>query len=148
MYIKKDGSALISSMIVLSLMSLIGCMYYKMSNYNIQLEALNYNHGDIYNMSSDEEKIIYNYMKEINTSICRNQTDGECDITEETLSNIELPTVSKSIMSYNNETHRFILKYNDKNRAERCRDIDYKINENKVILIPLYIFEEKDFQFD
>ena len=58
MYIKKNGSALISSVIILSLISLLGCMYYKMTNYSIQLEALNYIHSDRYNISRREEAVI------------------------------------------------------------------------------------------
>ena len=148
MCIRKEGSALISSIIVLSLMSLLGCMYYKMTKYNIQLEALNYNHSDRYNMSKDENEVIYKFMKEINKKIKENQLDEEEYVTEETLNNIDLPSVNGNIMKYNIETHRFILKYHEKDNSEKYRDIDYKLNGNKVILKPAYIFEEKNIKYD
>lgn len=148
MHIKKDGSALISSMIVLSLMSLLGCMYYKMTNYNIQLEALSYIHSDRYNMDREEETIIYKFMRQINKEINEKHTDLEAGITEEILSSIELPSINKNIMNYNVETHRFILKYCAEDKSERYRDIDYKIEGNKIILIPGYIFEEKNVNYD
>ena len=148
MCIRKEGSALISSIIVLSLMSLLGCMYYKMTKYNIQLEALNYNHSDRYNMSKDENEVIYKFMKEINKKIKENQLDEEEYVTEETLNNIDLPSVNGNIMKYNIETHRFILKYHEKDNSEKYRDIDYKLNGNKIILMPAYIFEEKNIKYD
>ena len=148
MCIRKEGSALISSIIVLSLMSLLGCMYYKMTKYNIQLEALNYNHSDRYNMSKDENEVIYKFMKEINKKIKENQPGEEEYVTEETLNNIDLPSVNGNIMKYNIETHRFILKYHEKDNSEKYRDIDYKLNGNKVILKPAYIFEEKNIKYD
>lgn len=148
MRIRKEGSALISSIIVLSLMSLIGCMYYKMTKYNIQLEALNYNHSDRYNMSKEENEVIYKFMKEINKKIKENQPGEEEYVTEETLNNIDLPSVNRNIMKYNIETHRFILKYHEKDNSEKYRDIDYKLNGNKVILMPAYIFEEKNIKYN
>lgn len=148
MCIRKEGSALISSIIVLSLMSLLGCMYYKMTKYNIQLEALNYNHSDRYNMSKEENEIIYKFMKEINKKIKENQPGEEEYVTEETLNNIDLPSVNGNIMKYNIETHRFILKYHEKDNSEKYRDIDYKLNGNKVILMPAYIFEEKNIKYN
>lgn len=148
MCIRKEGSALISSIIVLSLMSLLGCMYYKMTKYNIQLEALNYNHSDRYNMSKDENEVIYKFMKEINKKIKENQPGEEEYVTEETLNNIDLPSVNGNIMKYNIETHRFILKYHEKDNSEKYRDIDYKLNGNKIILMPAYIFEEKNIKYD
>lgn len=148
MCIRKEGSALISSIIVLSLMSLLGCMYYKMTKYNIQLEALNYNHSDRYNMSKEENEVIYKFMKEINKKIKENQPGEEEYVTEETLNNIDLPSVNRNIMKYNIETHRFILKYHEKDNSEKYRDIDYKLNGNKVILMPAYIFEEKNIKYN
>ena len=148
MCIRKEGSALISSIIVLSLMSLLGCMYYKMTKYNIQLEALNYNHNDRYNMSKEENEVIYKFMEEINKKIKENQPGEEEYVTEETLNNIDLPSVNGNIMKYNIETHRFILKYYEKDNSEKYRDIDYKLNGNKVILKPAYIFEEKNIKYD
>ena len=148
MCIRKEGSAIISAIIVLSLMSLLGCMYYKMIKYNIQLEALNYNHSDRYNMSKDENEVIYKFMKEINKKIKENQLDEEEYVTEETLNNIDLPSVNGNIMKYNIETHRFILKYYEKDNSEKYRDIDYKLNGNKVILMPAYIFEEKNIKYN
>ena len=132
MYIKKNGSALISSVIILSLISLLGCMYYKMTNYSIQLEALNYIHSDRYNISRREEAVIYKFMRLINKKIQESQTDEENFDIEEILRIIELPSVDKSIISYSIETQRFILKYCSENKSERYRDIDYKIKDNKV----------------
>ena len=148
MCIRKEGSAIISAIIVLSLMSLLGCMYYKMIKYNIQLEALNYNHSDRYNMSKEENEIIYKFMKEINKKIKENQPGEEEYVTEEILNNIDLSSVNGNIMKYNIETHRFILKYYEKDNSEKYRDIDYKLNGNKVILKPAYIFEEKNIKYD
>ena len=148
MYIKKEGSALISSIIVLSLMSLFGCMYYKMTQYNIQLEALNYNHTDRYNISKEENDVIYKFMKEINKKIQENKNSEEDYVTEEILNNIDLSSIHGNIMKYNLETHRFILKYHEKDNSEKYRDIDYKLNGNKVILMPAYIFEEKNIKYN
>ena len=148
MCIRKEGSAIISAIIVLSLMSLLGCMYYKMTKYNIQLEALNYNHNDRYNMSKEENEVIYKFMEEINKKIKENQPGEEEYVTEEILNNIDLSSVNGNIMKYNIETHRFILKYHEKDNSEKYRDIDYKLNGNKVILMPAYIFEEKNIKYN
>ncbi|HCW53845.1 MAG TPA: hypothetical protein DG753_08935 [Clostridium sp.] len=148
MYIKKEGSALISSVMVLSLISLLGCMYYKMTNYSIQLEALNYIHSDRYNIDREEEAVIYKFMKLINKKIQESQVDEEDFDIKEVLRTIKLPSVNKSIINYNIETQRFILKYCAENKSERYRDIDYEIKDNKVILIPGYIFEEKNVRYD
>ena len=129
-------------------MSLFGCMYYKMTQYNIQLEALNYNHTDRYNISKEENDVIYKFMKEINKKIQENKNSEEDYVTEEILNNIDLSSIHGNIMKYNLETHRFILKYHEKDNSEKYRDIDYKLNGNKVTLMPLYIFEETKVKYD
>ncbi|MDO5516897.1 MAG: hypothetical protein Q4F66_05035 [Clostridium sp.] len=140
MRIRRKGSALISSVIVLSMMSLVGAMYYRMSRYNIQLESLNYNHGDRYNLSGEENDIIYEFMNRINAKI----KEHEEGITIDALRSIVLEPIGKNRMMYNSDKDNFILKYCGKDNSEKYRDIDYKINNNKIILVPLYIFKEKD----
>jgi len=147
-FIKKEGSAIISSIIVLFLMSLLGFIYYRMSVYNIELEALNYNHSDRYKMSTEENETIYKFMEEINKNVGGKLSDEEEFNVEELIVKTDLHDDKNNILKYNVSTHRFILKYREKNNSEKYRDIDYKIDNKKIILIPLYIFEEKDVKFD
>lgn len=144
MSIKRSGSALISAVIILSLMSLLGAMYYKMTKYNIQLEALNYNHDDRYNLSKEENDVIYEFMKKINTRF----KNSEEEITTDLLCNMILESTDGDVMKYNSERNRFILKFVRKDGSEKYRDIDYRIDNKKIILIPSSVFEEKNVQFD
>lgn len=136
---KKDGSAIISSIILLFLISLIGCMYYKMASYNIKIEALNYIHSDKYDISKEEEEVIYKFMKSINKMICDELNNEVESVTEEMLCNIELPSIDRCLMNYDAEKHKFNFIYHAKDGSEKYREINYKVDGNKIILIPLYI---------
>lgn len=138
MRIRKNGSALISSIIVLSVISLLASMYYKMTIYNIQLGNLNYNHNDRYNLSKEENDIIYEYMKKINLK------DNEEGISMEKLK--EKSFVGKNSIWYDSNIDKFIFAYYRDNYSKNCTEINYKIDNNKIILIPSHVVSKENFE--
>lgn len=144
MRIRKKGSALISTVIVLSVMSLIGSMYYKMTEYNIKLQALAYNHNDRYDLSREENDAVYEFMNEINNQM---KDSGE-EISAEVLKsrNWDL-SIGINGMRYNPETDKFILRYYEKDNTKKHKELKYKIDNNKIILVPSHVIVRGDINF-
>ncbi|MBA8983033.1 hypothetical protein DFR98_002824 [Clostridium saccharobutylicum] len=69
MYLKKKGNILISTMIILSLMLMIGNFLFHMMKNNRELEVLYKLDSDIYDMNSNEENILSEFMKRLNENI-------------------------------------------------------------------------------
>lgn len=143
MHIKKKGSALLSSMIILSAMSLLAVMYYKMNRYNVLLSSLNYVHNDRYDFSDEESHTIYEFSRVINLYL----KDNEDDLTEEVFNSVSLNEISGYKLLYNNDNDDFILEHAQSEETKIYKSVDYKITNNKVTLIPKYVLEEDDIKF-
>lgn len=66
MYINKKGTVLISTVIILSLMSFLGCFIFKMMKNNNEIGSLYTFNKDIYDLDKKEEEILNEFMKELN----------------------------------------------------------------------------------
>ena len=66
MYLKKKATVLISTVIILSLMSMLGCFMFKMMKNNNELGNLYNFDKDIYDLDKDEEEILNKFMEELN----------------------------------------------------------------------------------
>ncbi len=79
MYLKKTGTALISTMIILSLMSILGSFMFSMMKNNLEIGSLYNFNKDRYDLDKSEEEILSKFMIEINKSIKEaNKEIGYC----------------------------------------------------------------------
>lgn len=91
MLLKRRGSVLISSVMILSLMGIIAGFMFKIMRNNNELSSL-YNSGiDKYDMSESEEKILYGFMRKLNESI-----KSEEDYKNMFMQNFEIESNDKS----------------------------------------------------
>ena len=71
MYLKKKATVLISTVIILSLMSMLGCFMFKMMKNNNEIGNLYKFDKDIYDLDKDEEEILNKFMEDLNKSRSR-----------------------------------------------------------------------------
>lgn len=140
MHLKKKATVLISTVIILSLMSMLGCFLFKMMKNNIELSNLNNFDKDIYDLDIDEEKILYEFMKELNKERkenLKNIAEENDDIFSE---DFEKKT-KDSTLKYEKNNDQLFLTTNNDNNIIRKREILYIFKEEKIILIPTYKFK-------
>lgn len=166
MYLKKNGTVLISTVIILSLMSILGCFMFKMMKNNNELGALYKFDKDIYDLDKDEEEILYKFMEELNnknkTDTLNNQNEDSIDKDNEQNSEEIKIKISKdksdnenvfsedfilqiedSSLEYHKNNHKIYLITNKDNEINRRREITYIFKKEKIILIPTFKFEDK-----
>lgn len=135
MHLRKKGSILISSMLILSLMSIIGSLLFIMMKNNKEIASIYSHKGDIYNMSENEENILNQFMRQLN----RKETlEEDSNYFEEDF----IKEIHGNKLRYNKDEDRLILITNKENEIIRTRDIRYEIKEEKIILIPTYKFND------
>lgn len=144
MYLKKSATALISTVMILALMSILGCSMYKMMKNNNELGSLYKYDKDIYDLDKEEEEVLYNFMKELNKieteKFSQSGEEGsEDDIFDE---NFE-KKINNSILDYNKNDNKLFLITHNSNGRIRKREILYKFYNKKIKLIPTYKFENK-----
>ena len=132
MFIKRKGTVVISSVILLSLMSFIGMILFKMSKNNNELSYLYNFKGDVYNLDELEENELQKFMKEFN-----NIYSEEENFFEENFNK----TTSTSSIRYE-INNKLILKTKKENGKYRDREVIYKIKKQKIILVPTYKFSD------
>lgn len=137
MYLKKKGNILISTMIILSLMLMIGNFLFHMMKNNRELEVLYKLDSDIYDMNSNEENILSEFMKRLNENIDSVDNEKKEYFDEDFIENI-----NENILEYEKEDEKLYLVTTKGDNASRKREIKYKIKNGKIILIPTYKFEE------
>jgi len=145
MHLKKKGTVLISTVIILSLMSLLGCLMFKMMKNNNESGAIYKFDKDIYDLDKDEEEILYKFMEELN----RNRADELNNQSEENNSEEDtifskdfIKKIEDSILEYNKNNDKiFLITVKDKD-TNRKREIKYIYRNKKIILIPTYKFED------
>lgn len=137
MYLKKRGTILISSVVILSLITIIGSFMFKMMRDNNKLSSLYNCNKDIYDLNEDEEKILYEFMVNINKKISEKPDDPDIFLEDFQMEN------EKSKLKYFSGNNKLLLITNKPNDLIREREIVYFYKEEKVILIPTYKFQDK-----
>ena len=133
MYLKRKATVLISTIIILSLMSGLGCFMFKMMKNNTELANLYNFHKDIYDFSKDEEEILYKFMDGINR-------DRENNSEEDKFPVGLYKSIGESTISYDNDKKMIILKTRKDSETTREREITYSFRNKKIILVPTYKF--------
>ena len=140
MYLKKKATVLISTVIILSLMSILGCSMYKMMQNNSEMGNLYKFDKDIYDFNEDEEKILNKFMEELNKSRreqlngLNQENNGEDIFSQDFVKNLE-----NSSLEYHKDDNKIFLITNNNNI--RKREITYIFRKEKIILVPTYKFE-------
>lgn len=137
MYLKKKGTVLISTVIILSLISIIGSLMFKMMRNNNELGFLYDSNMDIYDLDGNEEKNLYEFMMKINKKIKDNPDD-----TNIFSGDFEMQYDS-STLKYDSKNSELLLITSRPNNLYRERQIEYSYKKEKIILIPTYKFQDK-----
>lgn len=135
MFVKRNGTAIISTVIILSLMTTLGMLLLKMSKNNNELSYLYKFKGDIYDLDENEEKELKKFMEELN-----NINTKEKNIFEENFKK----EIANSTINYEKSSNKLILKTKKNNGENREREIKYIFKNEKIVLFPTYKFN--DFQ--
>jgi len=123
MYLKKKATVLISTVIILSLMSVLGSLMYKMMKNNNELGTLYNFDKDIYDLDKDEEEILKKFMKEIDKN--RNREVEENNDDKDIFSNGGGITIEDSTINYSKTTGKLFLATNRDKEKNRKREIKY-----------------------
>lgn len=142
MYLKRRGTVLISTMIILSLMSVLGCFMFKMMRNNLQIGSLYNFDKDRYDLDQKEEDILGKFMAEINLNIPVGE-DGNIDINNIFLEDFK-KNIDGNILEYYRDDNRLFLKTHNEDETIRKREIYYITKKDKLILVPTYKFENKN----
>jgi len=140
MYLKKKATVLISTVIILSLMSVLGSLMYKMMKNNNELGTLYNFDKDIYDLDKDEEEILKKFMKEIDKN--RNREVEENNDDKDIFSNGGGITIEDSTINYSKTTGKLFLATNRDKEKNRKREIKYFFRDEKIMLVPTYKFEK------
>lgn len=167
MYLKKRGTVLISTVIILALMSVLGCFIYKMMKNNNEMGNLYTFDKDIYDLDEAEENTLKNFMEELNKANS-NKEDGteeensedriekhdELNDKELEINNVEdeseiqnvfsedfVMRLGKNTLEYKKSDNKIFLTTQKSDEVTRKREIEYIIRDKKIILIPTYKFE-------
>ena len=161
LYLKKKGFALINTVIIISLITTLGSFVFKLIENNRNMDAVHYIDEDIFSVDSNEEELIYEFMKILN----KKSDDVEVETTDERETgesikedmdekdNNKIGMIKKSIkevvfhkdfqeayengrLIYKKDTDSLELAVTGKYDALRIRELRYIIRKNKVILIP------------
>ena len=134
MFIKRSGIVIISTLIILSLISILGMLLFKMSKNNNELSYIYNFQGDIYDLDESEEKELEKFMKELN-----NIHTEEKSVFEENFNK----KILNSTLKYEKEHDKLTLKVKKENEEYREREIKYILKNEKIILIPTYKFNDE-----
>ena len=145
MYLKKKATVLISTVMILSLMSTLGCFMFKMMRNNNELGNLYKFDKDKYDLDKAEEEILNKFMKDLNTNRINklNDVDEENSNDKDIFSQDFENKIQDSSLEYNKNNDKMFLKTNKNNEINRKREITYIFRAEKIILIPTCKFEDK-----
>ena len=135
MSIKQTGNILTSTMLFLAFTSIIISFLFKIAINNNEISSFEVNKYDLYNIKEVEENLIYKYMKELNKMRDKEKED---DDDEKTNDNDFSVTIKESKLEYHKDEDVFILDMNLDKDKSIGRNIDYKIENESIILIPTY----------
>lgn len=134
MYINKSGTVLISTVIILSLISILGTFVFKMIKNNNELAYIYNFNGDIYNLQEKEELVLNNFMNELNNIDLK-----EKEVFEESFTR----NMSDNALKYDKDTDKLFLITNKNEEIIRKREIKYIFKNEKIMLIPTYKFKDE-----
>ncbi|AWK52405.1 hypothetical protein DIC82_15985 [Clostridium beijerinckii] len=145
MYLKKKATVLISTMMILSLMSMLGCFMFKMMRNNNELGDLYKFDKDKYDLDKAEEEILNKFMEDLNKNRINklNEIDEENGNNKDIFSQDFEDKIQDSSLEYNKNNDKMFLKTNKNNEINRKREITYSLRDEKIILVPTCKFEDK-----
>lgn len=145
MYLKKKATVLISTVLILSLMSILGCLIYKMMKNNNELGSLYKIDKDIYDLDENEEKILSEFMIELNKKIADKLSHENAENKNDDDTSIEKinMNIQDSTFKYDKAKGKLILTTKRDSEKNREREITYIFKGEKVVLIPTFKFEDK-----
>lgn len=151
LHIKKQGFVLISTIIIISIITLLGSMMFMLSQNNREFTELCYVDDDIFSIDLKEEDIIYDFMMILNEKIASETEEGGDEQNNKNkvchLFDADFKECSKgNELKYNKSEDSLIIKiYGDFDEL-RVRELRYIVKDNKLILIPTpnYIDTNKD----
>jgi len=144
MYLKKNGTVLISTMIILSLMSMLGCFMFKMMRNNLEITSLYNFDKDRYDLDKSEEEILSKFMTEINRTISKSNKENAED--ENIFSDDFKKNIEDNTLEYYKDKDKLFLETHKDNEVNRKREINYFFRDEKLILVPTYKFQDEDEQ--
>lgn len=137
MSIKQTGNILTSTMLFLAFTSIIISFLFKIAINNNEISSFEVNKYDLYNIKEVEENLIYKYMKELNKMRDKEKEDDD-EKTNDMFDNDFSVTIKESKLEYHKDEDVFILDMNLDKDKSIGRNIDYKIENESIILIPTY----------
>lgn len=138
MLLKRRGSVLISSVMILSLMGIIAGFMFKIMRNNNELSSLYNSSIDKYDMSESEEKILYGFMRKLNESI-----KSEDDYKNMFMQNFEIESNDNSSnLKFIVQDNKMYLTTNKDNEFDREREINWNFKNDEIVLIPTYEFKD------
>lgn len=137
MYAKKSGSAVLSSIVFLSILSIVAIALFKCTQNNMKIQVMNDFELDIYDISQGEEEILKNFMDKINLKIEDSEVleEGDTIFSENFIIND-----NDSELRYLKDEDIFILQYKNEEKGTIKRKIKYSIKDNKINFIPTYTY--------
>ncbi len=138
MPIKQTGNILTSTMLFLAFTSIIISFLFKIAINNNEISSFEVNKYDLYNIKEVEENLIYKYMKELNKMRDKEKEDDDDEKTNDMFDNDFSVTIKESKLEYHKDEDVFILDMNLDKDKSIGRNIDYKIENESIILIPTY----------
>ena len=142
MYLKKTGTALISTMIILSLMSILGSFMFSMMKNNLEIGSLYNFDKDRYDLDKSEEEILSKFMIEINKSIKKANKEN-ADYVSIFSENFK-KSIEDSTLEYYKVNDKLFLITHKNSEENRKREINYFFRDEKLILVPTYKFNNED----
>lgn len=111
---------------------------FKIAINNNEISSFEVNKYDLYNIKEVEENLIYKYMKELNKMRDKEKEDDDDEKTNDMFDNDFSVTIKESKLEYHKDEDVFILDMNLDKDKSIGRNIDYKIENESIILIPTY----------
>lgn len=142
MYLKKKGTALISTIIILSLMSILGSFMFSMMKNNLEIGSLYNFDKDRYDLDESEEEILRKFMIEINKSI-KEANKENADYVSIFSENFK-KSIEDSTLEYYKVNDKLFLITHKNSEENRKREIKYDFRDEKLILVPTYKFNNED----
>ncbi|WP_315074549.1 hypothetical protein [uncultured Clostridium sp.] len=141
MYLKKRGTVLISTMIILALMTTLGCLMFEMMRNNNESSNVYEFDKDIYDLDKDEEEVLYKCMQELNDKYKENQLSEEESMFSK---DFDIKVDDNNSLDYKAQDDKFFLNTKNRNDRIRKREISYIFKKDEIILIPTYKFMNED----
>lgn len=139
MYLKREGTILISSILILFLMTTLGTFIFKMMVNNYEMSQLYKFDKNLRDLEEHEEIVLYDFMKELN--VMYKEKD---DISENIFANDFNIKSGNNTLTYYKDEDQIILKICETNGDSRERELKYVLKNGEVILIPTFTFKDEN----